>query len=290
MRILRGGCAAATAIMMLGPVVIATSSAGPASASGCTLASTNGTITRTMATRTYNLHVPAGLTGTSVPLLISNPGAGNTAAMQESDSGWSPYADSHHFVVAYTQAVNDYFDYEQGSYDVTYIKNVVSDIEASWCIDTHRVFNDGWSNGAIMSQRMACDAATVFASVTSWEGGDPTIPNGYPPTAGTPCAPIRPIAVGIFQGQIDPVSNSVVGQQNVNSWVSRDGCPPSPTNSTDAYGTLARYQPCRASVALWWRVESNVTHEWPGASTGQAAIGQDLRDRLWTFLTSFTLP
>ena len=31
--------------------------------------------------------------------------------------------------------------------------------------------------------------------------------------------------------------------------------------------------------------ESNVTHEWPGAQFGSAAVGADLRDRLWGFLS-----
>jgi polyhydroxybutyrate depolymerase len=290
MRLIRRACAAVVASTMLGVVAVAASTAAPASAAGCTLATTNGTITRTIVTssgvRTYLLHVPSGLTGSSVPLLLSDHGGGAFAAYQQSVTQWSPYADSHNFIVAYPQAIADYWDYSQGSYDVSYLKQVVSDIKGTWCIDPHRVFSDGWSNGALMSQRMACDTPNLFASAVSWAGADPTIPNfDANGVTGSPCTPSRPVAVGIFQGANDPISSPSIGQQNTNDWVGRDGCPAMPISSSDNYGTLLQYQPCNSGVAVWWRVMSNQQHTWP---TGTA--GQDLRDHMWSFLNNYPLP
>ncbi|MFE3228969.1 alpha/beta hydrolase family esterase [Nocardia sp. NPDC059228] len=289
---LRVGSVLSTFLTVVGLIVAVLVPIGPiagvASAAGCTLTPTGGTVPRMIGTRSYTLNVPQGLTGSAVGLLISLHGTGDTSAGIERETGWSSYAAAHNFIVAYPQGTE--FDktwhFEQGSVDVTFLKQVVTDIESTWCVDTHRVYADGWSDGAIMSQRMACDAADLFAAVTSWEGTDPTDPNPLEPSAvGTPCTPSRPIAVGIFQGAFDPISNLVVGLANVRDWTRRNRCPATADPTSDRYGTHTNYQPCAAGTNVAWRVEYNTTHQWP---TG--AIGQDLRDQLWNFLDSRTLP
>ncbi|MGY4098750.1 alpha/beta hydrolase family esterase [Nocardia sp. R16R-3T] len=266
----------------------------------CTLSPTNGTIVRAIGTRIYRLNVPVGLTGTSVPLLVAEHGNASNAKDFEQVSGWTPYAATHGFIVAYPQGnannqvlnpgnglVGNDWEFQQDSIDVTFLRQVVADIEATWCIDTTRVYSSGWSDGGLMSQRLACDASDVFADVTSWEGADPTLPNPtlrYPST-GSPCNPARPISVGIFGGQIDPISDPVVDQANSAAWVYRDGCPAAPAVSSDSYGTSNDFRPCRNGTVVQNRIENGQTHVWP---TG--AIGQDLRDRLWGFMTAATLP
>src|SRR5713101_5860044 len=120
-------------------------SARQAHAAGCSLASTNGTVTRLIGARTYTLHVPAGLAGPQVPLLLSMHGASGFSAEQEFVTGWSPYADAHRFIVAYPQGVSNLWDIQQNSYDVTFLRQLVADISGTWCVDPHRVFSDGHS-------------------------------------------------------------------------------------------------------------------------------------------------
>jgi len=61
------------------------------------------------------------------------------------------------------------------------------------CIDLKRVYATGLSNGGIMSQWLACDAADMFAAVAPVSG-----PNMID------CKPSRPISVVLYRGLVDP--------------------------------------------------------------------------------------
>jgi polyhydroxybutyrate depolymerase len=253
-----------------------------ASAASCNLNTTNGTVTRTIISggvlRSYLLHVPTGLPGPTAPLLLSLHPLTYYAYQQESSTGWSPYADSHHFIVAYPQGINNMWSYSANSYDVTFLRNVISDIAATWCVDSKRTFTDGWSAGAVMSMRMACDAGDVIASAVEWAGEAPTM-------NGQPCNISRPIAVGLFHGAKDTIAPLSADQTNRDEWISRDSCPTTSTHTSDQYGTLDMYSPCSAGVAVSWRVLTNQDHSWP---TGAEAADQ--RDRMWGFLTTYIHP
>jgi polyhydroxybutyrate depolymerase len=70
----------------------------------CTLAPTSGTVSREAAGRTYHVNVPPGLSGTSVPLLLSLHGALQPHSLHERETGWSTAAATRHFIVAYPSA------------------------------------------------------------------------------------------------------------------------------------------------------------------------------------------
>jgi polyhydroxybutyrate depolymerase len=258
--------------------------AAPASAAtpGCSLTATAGTVTRTLGTRTYELHVPPGLTGTQVPLLLSLHGAGSNGFEDEFSTGWSVFAGAHNFIVAYPDAQGSasgvWNPYTQGSPDVTFARAVLADISARWCVDPHHVHVDGWSNGAVMSQRVACDAADAFASVTSYGGGTPTLSG----TGAAPCRPSRPISVGLFVGQLDFTFAGL--SQDTNEWLGYDRCSTTPVHTVDAYGTLDSYS-CAAGTQVLARVVSNTSHNWPSG-----AQGEDQRTRMWAFFQANPLP
>ncbi|MBF6327925.1 alpha/beta hydrolase family esterase [Nocardia transvalensis] len=306
-------CAAIASIALTFGVVGAAGTMTAQAQPGCTLAPTDGTVTVTISspltgsiavptTRTYNLYVPPGLSG-DVPLLIANHGFLANAENMERGSGWSAYAREHHFIVAYSQTLVDgplvpglaylgnVWYVEQNSIDVAYLKNVVADISGKYCIDPKRVYNTGHSQGSIMAQRMACDAADIFAAVGSWAGADPTFPTAFGSTVPTPCTPSRPIAVGIFQGQDDPYSTDEgIGPDNIRAWTARNGCPTAPTStSTDQFGTTREYVPCRAGITEVWRVMVGVAHQWPGGSPDNPRA-EDLRNHIWNYLTAHPMP
>jgi len=260
----------------------ATPAAATAAEPGCTLTPTAGTVTKTLGSRTYNVNVPAGLTGTQVPLLLSLHGFGSTGSQDETFTGWTPFAAAHHFIVAYPQARPS--EYGGGwdpctanSEDVTYLRDVVADISSTWCVDPARVHVDGWSNGAVMSQRMACAAPGVFASSTSYGGGTPTL-SGF--AAG--CTPSRPISVGLFAGQWD-FTYAGLGQ-NASEWRAVDGCAATPAHSSDQYGATDAYA-CAAGTTVLARVVNLTSHNWPSG-----AQGEDQRTRMWAFFTANPKP
>ncbi len=263
--------------------VLAAPGASPAAAAtpGCTLDATNGTVNRALGSRSYELHVPQGLAGSEVPLLLSLHGFGSSGRQDELFTGWSGYADAHNFIVAYPNGRPSSYSgawdpYSPSSPDVGFLRQVVDDIAARWCVDPRRVHADGWSNGAVMSQRVACEAADKFASVTSYGGGTPALASTLP------CTPSRPISVGLFAGQYDFTYAGLA--QNTNEWLGYDDCSPTPARTTDAHGTLDTYS-CAAGTQVLSRVVSNTSHNWPSG-----AKGQDQRNRMWAFFQANPLP
>jgi polyhydroxybutyrate depolymerase len=273
-----GFAAALTAALALAALP---AGAGAAQA-GCTLTPTAGTVTRALGDRTYLVDVPAGLSAAEVPLLLSLHGFGSTGAQDEYFTGWTPFAAAHGFIVAYPQARPSQYGggwdpYTEGSADVAFLRDVVADISTTWCVDPRRVHVDGWSNGAVMSQRMACSAPDVFASATSYGGGTPTL-SGF----AAPCSPSRPISVGLFAGQFDFTYAGLA--QNTSEWRAVDGCAAGPAHTTDAYGSTDTYA-CAGGSSVLSRVVNATSHNWPSG-----AQGEDQRNRMWAFLTANPRP
>jgi polyhydroxybutyrate depolymerase len=263
-------------------VALSAAPAAGAATPGCTLAPTAGTVTKTLNGRTYTLNVPAGLSGTAVPLLLSLHGFGSTGSQDELFTGWTPFAAAHNFIVAYPQGQGSpqsgaWDPYTASSPDVPFLKAVAADISATYCVDANRVHVDGWSNGAVMSQRTACSAADTFASVTSYGGGTPTL-SGF----ATGCSPSRPISVGLFAGQFDFTYAGLA--QNTAEWRAVNSCNASPAHTTDQYGSTDTYT-CAGGSNVVSRVVSSTSHNWPFG-----AQAEDQRNRMWAFYTAHPRP
>lgn len=248
---------------------------------GCGLDPTGGTVIRTLGDRSYLVNVPPGLTAPA-PLLLSVHGFGGWAAQQEQGTGWTPFAAAHHFIVAYPQGRLSSFSsawdpYTPRSVDVGFLRDVVSDISSRWCVEPKRIHVDGWSNGAVMSQRMACAAADLFASATSYAGGTPTAGG-----LGAPCAPARPISVMLLAGQWDFTYAGLAS--NAAEWRTLDGCSGAATHTSDTYGSTDTYG-CAAGTRVVARVVANTSHNWPFG--GQA---EDQRERMWAFFAANPRP
>jgi polyhydroxybutyrate depolymerase len=267
-------------------VAAATIAAVPAPATaaepGCTLAPTGGTVSKSLNGRSYLVNVPADLAASEVPLLLSLHGFGSNGSQDETFTGWTPFAAARGFIVAYpqgrpSQSSGAWDPYSAASEDVGFLRDVVADISKTWCVNPRRVHADGWSNGAVMSQRLACSSADVFASVTSYGGGTPTV-GGF----ATPCRPSRPISVGLFAGEWDFTYAGVA--QNAWEWRAVNGCAPTPTHTTDAYGSTDAYA-CAGGTTVLARVVKATSHNWPSG-----AQGEDQRARMWAFKSANPRP
>jgi len=283
----RSSCSYAALAAVLGTFacVAATLFSAPASAA-CTLASTNGTVTRTVfvdytqGTRSYNLHVPAGLSG-NVPLLVDMHGVGSNAAFQESTSGWSPYADSARFIVAYPAgSTGNVWDVNQGSQDVAFIRKVVADIKANYCVDDQRIYAEGGSLGGLMAQRLACDAEDVFASAMSTISGPPNYFGGS-------CAISRPVAVAVMSSEDDavfPLAQSIAARD---FWIGLNHCSTTGTADPNPHGANGQvYGGCDGGANVLWRTYAPGNgHAYP---TGAAL--DDLHAKGWSFLLAHPRP
>ena len=248
---------------------------------GCDSGSTGGTVTRSLGSRTYELHVPAGLGSDPAPLLLSLHGFGSSGRQDELFTGWSGFADRHGFIAAYPNGrpnlqTGAWDPYTPASPDVGFLRAVVADISAAWCVDPSRIYVDGWSNGAVMSQRVACSAADLFAAASSYAGGTPTLAG-----VAAPCAPSRPVPVALVVGQFDFTYPAL--EQNAAEWRGYDGCSSTPATSSDSYGTTKRYS-CAAGAEVMTRVVKYTSHNWPSG-----AQGEDQRQRIWSFFMAHPL-
>jgi len=266
----------------------ATAPGSAAAAAPCSTASTNGTKTVALwagwdqGIRSYNLHVPAGLTG-SAPLLIDLHGLGSNAFFQEVTSGWSQYADSQKFIVAYPAgfAWGQAWNVGEGSADAAFLKKVVADIKGKYCVDSDRVFVEGGSLGGFMAQRMLCDAEDIFA------GGASTISSSLDYFS-NPCSLDRGVPFAAFGAEGDPLFGSLSAHQK-DWWVDKNNCSPGGTPDPNPYGANgAVYGSCDDGAHVLWRTYSTAHANGHAYPTGAAL--DDLHAKAWSFLMAHPMP
>lgn len=264
------------------------------SAAACTLSPTSGTVRRGIGSRWYRLHVPSGLTGPNARLIVALHGWIQPAENFETSSGLSQYADAGaKFIVAYPEGtyVPPVPEWLQApgweftrstSPDLTFLRAVVADISATWCVDPRRVHAHGYSMGGLMSQRLACEAPDVFASVSGYAVND-VERWWFDELESDPCTLSRPRSVLLSCGRLD--ANTDEGCEPArDAWDARLACP-SPTSVTVPYGEYWRHSPCNGGSGLVWRTWTDLGHEYP---TG--AMATRLHDEMNLFFAAHPRP
>jgi polyhydroxybutyrate depolymerase len=158
--------------------------------------------------RSYILHVPPKYDGkTRMPLVMNFHGKGGTA-QGSLGSAWIPKADAVGIVVMIPQGLYNSWNggpagcptlvcccqpaQDHNVDDVAFVRAAVAKTAQDGCIDLKRVYAVGLSNGGIMSQWLACDAADLVAAIAPASG----------PNLGD-CKPSRPITVVNYRGKQD---------------------------------------------------------------------------------------
>ena len=295
--------------------------AGPSAASGCGKKAAPGSTTLTSKVaghlRTVIVHVPAGYGGSvEVPLVLNLHGSGTTAADQELFTGMDATSDANGFIVAYPQGdvpEGSGFDWNvpgeplvtgapvpPGSPDdMSFLTELVGQLEHRYCVDKARVYATGFSGGARTVSQLACDAAGVFAAVAPVSG------LRHP----TPCPASRPVPVLSFHGTADPV-DPYLGKglaywtysvpQAAQDWAAQDGCSKiAATSHPDPGVTLTRFAACRGASTVELYTISGEGHEWPGGPAlprrltkllGPQSNAIDANEVIWAFFEAHRLP
>jgi polyhydroxybutyrate depolymerase len=278
-----------------------------------------GEITRTLTyaerERSYILYVPASINWSQpVPLVFVFHGGTGNAESAIRMSGFNEVADQNGFIVVYPNGTGRLSDdklltwnggtccgyaQEKNVDDVGFVRAVVADLQPLANIDAKRIYATGMSNGGLLSNRLACEAADIFAAVA--------------PVAGTlnflPCTPSQPISVIEFHGTDDqhiPYNGgagpeSLVDvefasvQDSVGFWILSNGCNPQP--QTNSFSDIQHeiWTGCTGITTIELYTIIGGGHSWPGGTSGRPDADQPTQtisasQLIWEFFAAHPKP
>jgi polyhydroxybutyrate depolymerase len=190
---------------------------------------------------------------------------------------------------------------EQDVDDVGFARELVAAVSAELCVDSRRVYATGFSNGAMMTHRLACELDDVIAAVAPVSGG----------IGIDDCSPLRPVPVFEIHGLADEAYPFGGGTSTCSSnptdfrsitetimgWGQRNDCA-STSHVTLHMGdvTCRAYDGCPAGGDVELCLIDGGKHDWPdGTSLGGPCSGTpttDLaaNDAIWDFFSAHSLP
>jgi polyhydroxybutyrate depolymerase len=325
------------------------SSGGPATVtcSGASLAAGDHQQMLTLdgGARTFQIHVPPGLDPSKpAPLVFAFHGGGENAWQFEGFTHIHTKSDSSGFVLVEADGVQalgpsavpppspdagvvlevwnagnccEYAAQLNGNVDdVGFVRAMIDTIEKQTCIDPKRIFATGFSNGGMLSHRLACQLSDRIAAIVSVSGGSgATDYDKTPPQTLFECNPGRPVPVLHIHGTQDacypfdggwgPLSlvTFEAVKVTVQNWVTRNGCSAgSPTTVFHNGVASCQLYPCPKAGEVELCTITGGGHYWPGGddwpgSTVFCGSGQGIRsadlvanDQFWTWFADHPMP
>lgn len=233
------------------------------------------------ATRHFKVHAPPGYDPTApTPVALVFHGYTEDGDQIETISEMSPAADAKGFLVVYADGLGTSWNAGaccgssamSGVDDVGFVGALIDHVASQYCVDDKRVFSAGFSNGGMLSQRLACELADRIAAIGPVAG----------PIAFSPCTPSRPVPVMEFHGTADPIvsynggglSSADSVPDTIAAWVARNGCSGTPVVSfQQGDATCEAYGSCEQGADVVLCTLSGDGHQWPGGQSAGAFFG-----------------
>jgi polyhydroxybutyrate depolymerase len=163
------------------------------------------------ADRPFDVFVPTSYTSSvPMPLVLLLHGISTSSARMESIAKLQPVAEERGFLYVHPDgtldAAGDPFwnatdgccnAYDAPVDDSAYLQAVIEQVQATYNVDSKRIYIVGVSNGGFMAYRMACDHADTIAAIASVAGAtflDATM-----------CGPSGPVSVLQVHGTTDQI-------------------------------------------------------------------------------------
>lgn len=148
--------------------------------------------------------------------------------------------------------------------DVGFIKAVVADLVDRGCADPKRVYATGFSNGAMMAHRLACEAPALLGGIAPVAGG--LMVDNCPATQAMPALLIQgmedqriPWEGGVYDEIYRPAMRTVAS-----ALAARNACSSAaPQDYSQGPAQCSRYA-CDQSAPVTSCGLSGVGHQWPG--------------------------
>jgi polyhydroxybutyrate depolymerase len=287
--------------------------------------------------RTYNLHIPPGLDlSRPAPLVFAFHGGGQSAASFEGFAHVQPKADSSGFILVEPEGTIAIPGLSPGTLDVWnagnccelaaqintnvddvgFVRAMIDTISQQVCIDPKRIFATGFSNGGMLSHRLACQLSDKIAAIVAVSGGIGNVDlDMTPPETLFQCNPGRKVPVLHIHGTQDacyPYDGgwgplSVVTFESVSvtiqNWLGLNGCSQSPPSTVLAKGaTTCQLYPCPQTGEVELCTIDGGGHYWPGGGdwagsevfcgSNQGALTSDIsaNDVFWSWFMSHPMP
>jgi polyhydroxybutyrate depolymerase len=246
--------------------------------------------------RTYRAFLPAALDPKHpAPLVIALHGFGQDGAGMADMTGLNNEARARRFVIAYPDGFGKSWNAggvccgeanSQRVDDVAFIRTLMDRLNKMYPIDSARVFVTGFSNGAMMAYRLACELSDRVAAIVSVSGT----------LRIEDCHPARPVSIWEMHGTADSIvpyegdPSSPSTASVVQRWVTLDGCSTAPIPSNKGITKTSTWNNCRQGTTVRLDTVTTGHHTWfgsymdpvpdePGASSVIAAFFGDLRAR-----------
>lgn len=275
--------------------------------------------------RTYVIHVPASSDKSkSMPLMIALHGGGGTGKKMEKLTlgGFNRLSDREGFVVVYPDGIEEHWNdgREKVQYrahrekidDVGFLSALIDHLAESGTTDKNHVYVTGISNGAMMSNRLACELTGRIRAIAPVAGNMP-----YDLVAR--CSPSRPIPVLMISGTKDPMMPWEGGEahflrlkfgkvlsvpETIKFWATHNRCAPAPvvTREPDKDpqdGTHVRkevYAGCASGTEVILYPVEGGGHTWPGGYRylpekliGKTSEHIDANELIWGFFKKHSM-
>ena len=249
-----------------------------------------------------------------VPLVFNLHSTSGTPHGQMRLSGWAALIEKNELVVVAPTGV--YIDYREkptwnadmdpnGVDDVGFIRQLVETLPSELGIDRKRVYVLGYSAGARLASRLACEMPEMIAAVAAVAGVQ------YPDTLqyDKGCGGARPVPLLAFHGTEDHINDfyhqgsssprywKTGVEEAIRGWVLHNGCdgPPSITMVAD-HVSRESYGPCADNTeVVFYRVVGR-GHEWPSLKKRRNALLRNLgigagqtSQEIWEFFKRHSL-
>ena len=224
------------------------------------------------AVRRYWIAVPETYDGTTaMPLALSLHGWGGSGAEHEANTAFAARGVERDVVVVTPDATGapaewNMFDDPERTPDFDHIGRLVDTLVDTYCLDEHRVFAAGHSNGAAFTGFLACREPYRFAAVAMVAATIPsTCPEGRTPSVlaiSGDADPQVPYAGGSVGGGPTQIPGAV---ETMAGYLERYGCRGDVAVSEPVPGVRSeRSSDCTSGAVVGFDTVVGGTHPWPG--------------------------
>lgn len=260
--------------------------------------------------RSYRLYRPSTPSQAPRALLVALHGGYGSGSTLEKQTGLDQLAEREGFFVVYPDGFRRSWNagaccgpaQRQNVDDVGFVRAVIADIAQRYPVDRQRIYGTGFSNGAMLLNRIACEAPSTFSAVAPVAGNTP-LPGCA--NARAPAALLLqgrddervPWAGGSFEGQYRPPIRDMAAQLASHNICSQE----TETLPAPAGVECQHFKGCAADGEVRWCVIEGLGHQWAGGQSflrpllGRNRSELSASEMVWEFLapqrrTSDALP